>query len=213
MPGTPSEVLAAAAARLRALADDDLSPSFQWDEDRAVLLDTNGDFVTAEATSPEGRWMAALGPQIAEPLAQVMEREGREAHFNHVMCGDSKVGREFMADHYGALVQIARSILTRTAEPATAAQPEPNYEYRVLTRHRRFLPAPTGAVLGGPPTWTDWSEWTLLITGRGQGRSFRKLGSAKGVITSQRAYPNTEREYRIQRRPVTDEWENLPDAA
>lgn len=111
MPGTPSEVLAAAAARLRALADDDLSPSFRWDEDRSVLVDTNGDQVTAETTSPEGRWMAALGPQIAEPLARLMEREGREAHFNQVMCGDSKVGREFMVDHYGALVQIARSIL------------------------------------------------------------------------------------------------------
>jgi hypothetical protein len=215
MPDTPTEVLAAAAARLRALADDDLSPSFQWDDERAVLLDSNGDHVTAETTSPEGRWMAALGPQIAEPLARLMDREGREAHFNQVMCGDSQVGREFMADQYGALMEIARSILGRTVAPTVTARPEPDYEYRVLERRRYLRTEHDYAVEAGKvePGWSEWSDWSPLITGRGQGRPFRKLGSAKGVITSQRSSQHIEHEYRIQRRPITTEWEEMPDAA
>lgn len=111
MSDTPTEVLRAAAVRLRALADDNLSPAFRWDEDAAVLLDSNGDHVTAETTSPEGRWMAALGPQIAEPLARWMETTARYARYETGACSSAEAAVRHLNAKYAGALDVARSIL------------------------------------------------------------------------------------------------------
>ena len=75
---------------------------------------------------------------------------------------------------------------------------EVEYEYRALKR-----------VVGS-------DEWLVIYTNRGAGRPFRTLGGAKGVVTRESrldrrrnwngTYP--EYEYKVQRRPVSTEWED-----
>lgn len=76
------------------------------------------------------------------------------------------------------------------------------YEYRVL----------------GRPEGSD-AEWQLVITNRGGGRAYRSLAAARGLVTQERkaderrqwrrANPIPVHEYKIQRRPVTADWEDI----
>lgn len=76
------------------------------------------------------------------------------------------------------------------------------YEYRVLSR----------------PEGSD-AEWQLVITNRGAGRPYRTLSGAKTVASRERnkderrlrySYnPPRVHEYKIQRRPVTTDWEDV----
>lgn len=73
------------------------------------------------------------------------------------------------------------------------------YEYRIVYRR-------------------DGSEWYQLNTNRGQGRPFRTLAGARGVITretkveAQRPWRIKQWgpiEFNIQRRPVSTDWEDV----
>jgi hypothetical protein len=69
---TPVEELRAAAKKLREMADD--LGEWWYDEDITHVRDRNGDLVTGSGRE-EGRWIALLGPQRAEPLAAWLEAE------------------------------------------------------------------------------------------------------------------------------------------
>lgn len=80
------------------------------------------------------------------------------------------------------------------------------YQYRAMQRERR---------LNG-----EWSEWRSIHTARAGGRAYQTLGSARGIITREKAenqrrdrwdrreYPVVERQYKVQRRAMT-EWEDV----
>lgn len=91
------------------------------------------------------------------------------------------------------------------------------YEYRVLTRSRFWYGPGHPAVQGGrmEEGWREWSEWQV---GGGYNRStnhpYRTLRGAKSFITQYGTgggndNHKVEREYRIQRRPVKNDWEDL----
>jgi hypothetical protein len=69
---TPAEELRAAAKKLRKMSDD--LGEWWYDDNITHVRDRNGDLVTA-AGPEDGRWMALLGPQLAEPLAGWPEAE------------------------------------------------------------------------------------------------------------------------------------------
>jgi hypothetical protein len=69
---TPIEELRAAAEKLRKMADD--LGEWWYDSDMLHVRDRNGDLVS-RAYEGEGRWMALLGPQLAEPLAAWLDAE------------------------------------------------------------------------------------------------------------------------------------------
>lgn len=68
----PIEELRAAAKRLREMADD--LGEWWYDENITHVRDRNGDLVGGSGRE-EGRWMALMGPQCAEPLAVWLEAE------------------------------------------------------------------------------------------------------------------------------------------
>lgn len=80
----------------------------------------------------------------------------------------------------------------------------PEYEYRVLSRS----------------VGSD-SGWFVVHTNRSAGRPFRTLSAARGQVTRERKaderrqwrtgirYPAPAREYKIQRRPVSTDWEDV----
>lgn len=103
-------VLRGAAQRLRKLADDDLAPSWRWGMSRAMLRDTNGDPV-ADVSEAEGHWMATLGPQVAEPLAQWLETTARYVHFETGQVSSPEKVADHMETKYAGAIQFARTIL------------------------------------------------------------------------------------------------------
>lgn len=82
------------------------------------------------------------------------------------------------------------------------------YEYRVMHRERE--------------TGEAWDEWSQVYTNRGAGRPMRTIGACKGLITREQDtlrrrqsnhpfgyWKGIEVDYKIQRRPVTTEWEDV----
>lgn len=90
------------------------------------------------------------------------------------------------------------------------------FEYRILKRTRYFYAENSYHVikLNSCPGWTPWSEWQVFMTRRGNGRVYRSLSAARGVITTQAKRQGDagwvrESEFRLQRRLVTPEWETI----
>lgn len=74
---SPADTLRAAAQVLRDRAADDLAPRWWWDAEQLLLRDANGDAIADDLlyTVAEMRWMATAGPQLAEPLARLLDEE------------------------------------------------------------------------------------------------------------------------------------------
>jgi hypothetical protein len=69
------------------------------------------------------------------------------------------------------------------------------FEYRVVYRNRERPDA----------------EWSVVVTRRGQGRPLRSLPAARGLITREsKSFWNRKYEYKIQYRPVTVQWHDVP---
>jgi hypothetical protein len=81
----PVEILRAAAAKLREMADD--LGDWWHDEKLGYVRDSNGDLV-AEVCGNEGRWIAKMGPGKAGILAQWLDGEASHVDGYASSCGE-----------------------------------------------------------------------------------------------------------------------------
>jgi hypothetical protein len=94
------------------------------------------------------------------------------------------------------------------------------YEYRILYRVRNWYRGDHDFVRAGhnPAGWSEWYDWTVLTTNRGEGYPYPTLLGAKRVAKNQAKTRSNhshtfsrETETRIQRRPVRTDWEDVPE--
>lgn len=93
------------------------------------------------------------------------------------------------------------------------------YEYRVLAQTRYYHGPQSFSVRDGHQQegWSDWSDWKdWRGYNRASNQPYRTLRGAKSVCR----YPEVqyaggqyreERRFRIQRRPVVLDWEDIPE--
>lgn len=93
------------------------------------------------------------------------------------------------------------------------------YEYRLLARTRRWRGPNAREVREGHAAegWTGWSEWSEFSGYNRSSPVYPTIRGARSVVLrygGERDYrPNheiiDEREFRIQRRPIANTWEDL----
>lgn len=121
-PSGHSATLLAAAARLRELAAQATAPPWKWNgwaidveptiRGAYVAVSGRGDDILLEG---DGRWMAAMSPAVAEPLARELEMHAGWLHTIEERDGDrATMGHALAVERARHMLAFAELVLARS---------------------------------------------------------------------------------------------------